>query len=273
MTESTPVQACQGQLTCQLPKIPHTTNTTNTTNTSPPPVVLLEICDLSVAYGAVVALENVNLCVNAGETVALIGSNGAGKTSLLRAISGLVAPMRGVISYGGQEITHKEPHQIVRLGVAHSPEGRQVLGQQSVLDNLMLGAYVRSDHQAVKRDLEHMFTLFPSLAKRRGQLAGTLSGGEQQMLAMGRALMLRPRLLLLDEPSLGLAPLVVAEIFKIILQLRETQVAILLVEQNAKLALETASRAYVLEAGQMRMEGQAATLLASEEIRQAYLGR
>ncbi len=237
-----------------------------------PPIPLLEIRELYVNYGGIQALQNINLTVNAGEVVTLIGANGAGKSTTLRAISRLINPRSGQIVYQGRDITRRPPHEVVRLGIAHSPEGRRVLARQTVLDNLELGAYTRSNSAEVKADLDRQFEIFPRLAERRLQLAGTLSGGEQQMLALARALMSRPKLLLLDEPSLGLAPAIVREIFSIIRDLRATGVTILLVEQNAKLALESGDRGYVLEAGRITLTGQAANLLNDDQVRKAYLG-
>lgn len=233
---------------------------------------ILEVKDLYVNYGAVQALQDLNLIIKTGEVVTLIGSNGAGKSTTLRAISRIIKSRSGQIIYNGKEITRNYAHAIVKLGIAHSPEGRRVLTKQTVLDNLILGAYCRHDRLAIKSDLELQFQQFPRLAERRNQLAGTLSGGEQQMLAIARALMSRPQLLLLDEPSLGLAPSIVREIFGIIKQLRNQGVTILLVEQNANLALQIADRGYVLEAGQITLSGRATDLLADERVRQAYLG-
>jgi branched-chain amino acid transport system ATP-binding protein len=233
---------------------------------------LLEIKNLSVKYGAVSALDNLNLIVNEGEIVTLIGANGAGKSTTLRTISRIVNARSGQIFYRGQEIAKLSPDRVVSLGIAHSPEGRRVLARQTVLTNLELGAYIRSDRLGIKSDLERQFIIFPRLGERRNQLAGTLSGGEQQMLAIARALMSRPKLLLLDEPSLGLAPQIVREIFSVIKQLNESGVTILLVEQNANLALQTADRGYVLEAGELILSGVASQLLDDERIRKAYLG-
>jgi branched-chain amino acid transport system ATP-binding protein len=233
---------------------------------------LLNIQGLRVNYGGIQALQAIDIVVCAGEIVTLIGANGAGKTTTLRAISRLVNPADGAITYGGRDITRLRPDQVVRLGIAQVPEGRHMLARQTVLDNLQLGAYTRSDRAAISADIEQQFQRFPLLAERRAQLAGTLSGGEQQMLAIARALMSRPRLLLLDEPSLGLAPLVVRAIFEIIRDLHAAGVTILLVEQNASLALQNADRGYVLEAGQITIEGVAADLLADERVRKAYLG-
>ncbi len=233
---------------------------------------MLEINDLSVNYGGIKALQQVSLRVETGEIVTLIGANGAGKTTTLKTISRLLTAKTGRIIYQGQDITHLPPHEIVKRGIAHSPEGRRILARQTVLTNLQLGAYTRSDRLGVPSDIEEQWQLFPRLSERREQLAGTLSGGEQQMLAIARALMSRPKLLLLDEPSLGLAPQIVREIFIIIRKLNESGVTILLVEQNANLALETANRGYVLEAGRLTIAGKAGDLLRDERVKQAYLG-
>ncbi|MCA2710407.1 MAG: ABC transporter ATP-binding protein [Microcystis sp. M015S2] len=233
---------------------------------------MLEINDLSVNYGGIKALQQVSLRVETGEIVTLIGANGAGKTTTLKTISRILTAKTGRIIYQGQDITHLPPHEIVKRGIAHSPEGRRILARQTVLTNLQLGAYTRSDRLGVKSDIEEQLQLFPRLSERREQLAGTLSGGEQQMLAIARALMSRPKLLLLDEPSLGLAPQIVREIFSIIRQLNESGVTILLVEQNAHLALETANRGYVLAAGRLTIAGEAGDLLRDERVKQAYLG-
>jgi branched-chain amino acid transport system ATP-binding protein len=233
---------------------------------------LLEIADLSVNYGGIHALEELSLVVHAGEVVTLIGANGAGKSTTLRSISRLLPVRRGHIVYGGQEIGRLRPDEVVRRGIAQVPEGRRMLARQSVLDNLLLGAYTRSDSGEIQADVEQQFQRFPVLAQRRRQLAGTLSGGEQQMLAIARALMSRPRLLLLDEPSLGLAPLVVRAIFGTIRELHAAGVTILLVEQNAHAALQLADRGYVLEAGRLAMSGPAASLLSDDRVRRAYLG-
>lgn len=233
---------------------------------------MLEIRNLSVNYGGIQALQGINLEVGAGEIVTLIGANGAGKTTTLRTISRLLSPRGGQIIYNGMDISRSQPHQVVKLGIAQSPEGRRVLSRQTVLTNLELGAYTRSDKFGVKADIEKQFQIFPRLGERRQQLAGTLSGGEQQMLAIARAVMSRPKLLLLDEPSLGLAPQIVREIFSVINNLRDSGVTILLVEQNANLALATADRGYVLEAGQIAIAGQASDLLQDDRVRKAYLG-
>ncbi len=233
---------------------------------------LLNIQGLHVNYGGIQALQDINIVVHVGEIVTLIGANGAGKTTTLRAISRVINPSSGAIVYAGRDITRLRADEVVRMGIAQVPEGRRILARQTVLDNLQLGAYTRSDHAAIAADIDQQFKRFPRLAERHAQLAGTLSGGEQQMLAIARALMSRPRLLLLDEPSLGLAPLVVRAIFQIIRDLHAAGVTILLVEQNASLALQNADRGYVLEAGQITIEGAAADLLADERVRKAYLG-
>lgn len=233
---------------------------------------MLELIDLSVNYGGIEALKDIHLTVSAGEIVTLIGSNGAGKTTTLKAISRLVKPIKGKIIYNGQDITKTAPHEVVRAGIAHSPEGRRILAQQTVLTNLELGAYVRGDRLGIRADLKKQFAIFPRLAERKHQIAGTLSGGEQQMLAIARALMSRPKLLLLDEPSLGLAPQIVKEIFQVIRQLLADGTTILLVEQNANLALECSDRGYVLEAGYLKISGKAQDLLKDERVKTAYLG-
>jgi branched-chain amino acid transport system ATP-binding protein len=233
---------------------------------------LLEINRMYVNYGGIQALQDISMVIRAGEVVTLIGANGAGKTTTLRTISRLLNPRSGTIAYDGREITKLRPDEVVRLGIAQSPEGRRMLARQSVLDNLRLGAFTRSNRAEINADIEQQFKRFPRLSERRHQLAGTLSGGEQQMLAIARALMSRPRLLLLDEPSLGLAPLIVREIFTIIRELQTAGVTILLVEQNASLALQNADRGYVLEAGCITIEGAAADLLKDEQVKKAYLG-
>ncbi|MDJ0735167.1 MAG: ABC transporter ATP-binding protein [Nostocaceae cyanobacterium] len=245
-------------------------NTDIQSNTQTYPI--LELKDLYVNYGGIQALKDINLIVNNGEVVTLIGANGAGKTTTLRAISKIVSPKSGEIIYSGRKITHRQPHEIVQLGIAHCPEGRRILTRQTVFDNLILGAYIRDDTAQIKADIQRQFELFPRLAQRRQQLAGTLSGGEQQMLAIARALMSKPKLLLLDEPSLGLAPAIVREIFTIIENLRSTGVTILLVEQNANLALQIADRGYVLEAGYITLTGIASDLITDERVKKAYLG-
>ena len=233
---------------------------------------ILEINALYVNYGGIRALENVSLVVYHGEVVTLIGANGAGKTTTLRAISRLITPRSGNILFEGRDIGRLRPDQVVRLGIAQSPEGRRMLTRLTVNDNLFLGAYTRTDQAQVKADMDRQYATFPRLAERRNQLAGTLSGGEQQMLAIARALMSRPRLLLLDEPSLGLAPLLVREIIEIVQKLHASGVTILLVEQNARLALQTADRGYVLEAGLISYSDTGANLLQDDRVRRAYLG-
>jgi branched-chain amino acid transport system ATP-binding protein len=228
--------------------------------------------DLDVYYGAVHALKGVSLTAAQGEIVTLIGANGAGKTTLLRSISGLVPPRAGRVLLEGREITRMPPHEIVGLGISHAPEGRLVFANLSVEDNLDLGAYRRKDRAGIRADMASMYQLFPRLLERRRQTAGTLSGGEQQMLAIGRALMSRPRLILLDEPSLGLAPLLVREIFRTIQEINQGGVTVLLVEQNAHMALSVAKRGYVLETGRVQLEDEASRLLANDEVRKAYLG-
>lgn len=234
--------------------------------------MLLEVNDLHVSYGAIRALKGVNCQVEEGEIVALIGANGAGKTTTLRTISGLIRPQNGVISYKGQAITKVPPHQIVNLGISQVPEGRHVFTRMTVLENLEMGAYIRKDKANVKKDIQNIFERFPRLLERKGQLAGTLSGGEQQMLAMGRALMSRPNVLLLDEPSMGLAPMLVQEIFSIIQEINKAGTTILLVEQNAHMALSIANRAYVLETGEVVLSGLAKELANNPEVKKAYLG-
>ena len=237
-----------------------------------PGAPLLAVENLTIRYGRVQALEQVSLEVHPGEVVTLIGANGAGKSTTLRSISRIVPIHRGRIAFDARDISGARPSDVVRMGIAQVPEGRRMLTRQSVVDNLLLGAYTRSDGGEIQADLERQFARFPRLAERRHQMAGTLSGGEQQMLAIARALMSRPRLLLLDEPSLGLAPLIVRAIFQIIRDLHEAGVTILLVEQNASLALQVADRAYVLEAGRLTISGPAAALLSDERVQRAYLG-
>jgi branched-chain amino acid transport system ATP-binding protein len=234
--------------------------------------MLLEVENIAVYYDSIQALKGVSLNVDAGELVTIVGSNGAGKTTALLTISGILHPRHGQIRFDGQDITRTQPHELVRRGISHCPEGRQIFTGLTVAENLMMGAYHRRDRVAAARDLEWVNTLFPILAQRRGQAAGTLSGGEQQMLAMARALMSRPKVLLLDEPSLGLAPLLVDRIFEVIQELRQAGVTILLVEQNAFQALRVADRAYVLETGHMKLEGPAHALATNEEVKKAYLG-
>jgi len=233
---------------------------------------LLAIRDLDVAYGAIQALRGVSLEVGDGEIVTLIGANGAGKTTLLRTISGLLTARRGSIRLGEAELTRLPAHRIVGLGVSQVPEGRIVFANLSVRDNLDLGAYLRRDRSQVRADLERVYTLFPRLKERERQRAGTLSGGEQQMLAIGRALMSRPRVLLMDEPSLGLAPILVREIFRTIAEISKQGMTILLVEQNAHMALGVADRGYVMQTGHIVLSDSRENLLRNEEVRSAYLG-
>jgi branched-chain amino acid transport system ATP-binding protein len=235
-------------------------------------MALLELDSLSVSYGAIRAVREVSLCVAEGEIVTLIGANGAGKSTTLKTVSRLVRPSAGRILFAGKELTRCMPDEVVREGIAHCPEGRLILVRQSVRDNLELGGYIRRDRAGVADDIRRMFRLFPRLEERSRQPAGTLSGGEQQMLAIARALMSRPRLLLLDEPSLGLAPLVVREIFAIIRELNREGMTILLVEQNARLAMQHSLRTYVMEAGQVTISGPSAELIDDQRVRQAYLG-
>jgi branched-chain amino acid transport system ATP-binding protein len=232
---------------------------------------VLELEDLRVAYGEILALRGITLHVGEGEIVALLGNNGAGKTTTLKTISGLLRPARGAIRLAGESLAGVPPHAIAARGVAHVPEGRRIFARLPVEDNLGLGAYTRRG-RGLAEDLDRVFTLFPRLRERRDQLAGTLSGGEQQMLAIARGLMLRPRILLLDEPSMGLAPLVVEQIFETIREINRGGTTVLLVEQNAFMALEVAARAYVLEQGAIALEGSAQDLRADEGVRKAYLG-
>ncbi|WHY00658.1 ABC transporter ATP-binding protein [Neobacillus sp. DY30] len=233
---------------------------------------MLKIEDINVYYGNIHALKGVSLDINEGEIVTLIGANGAGKSTLLKTISGLLKPKNGSILFEGQSISGKVAQAIVKQGLSHVPEGRRVFANMSVEENLELGAYLRKDKQGIKEDFEKVYNLFPRLLERRKQLSGTLSGGEQQMLAMGRALMARPKLLLLDEPSMGLAPLLVKTIFRIIEEINKTGTTILLVEQNANMALSIADRAYVIETGKIVISGSSDELNQSDQIRMAYLG-
>ncbi len=233
---------------------------------------MLTLDNVQVSYGAIRALQNVSLQINAGEIVTLIGANGAGKSTTLRAISGLVPANAGRIVMEGKDITLLPADKIVKLGIGHSPEGRRVFANMTVRENLELGAYTRSDRAGIKQDFDRALSLFPRLQERIGQNAGTLSGGEQQMLAMGRALMARPKLLLLDEPSLGLAPFLVRDIFQIIRDINAQGTTVLLVEQNAHMALGVAHRGYVLETGSIVMADEAKALLANDAVKKAYLG-
>lgn len=237
---------------------------------------MLKVQGISTFYGHIHALKDVSLEVQVGEIVSLIGANGAGKTTLLNSISGIVPPSQGQVLLNGQDITRLSPEAIVGQGISQVPERRQVFGSLSVYDNLLLGAYLRlrrGERKAVNQDIDYVYSLFPRLEERQKQMAGTLSGGEQQMLAMGRGLMARPKVLLMDEPSLGLAPILVQEIFHVTQQLKEANTTILLVEQNARAALEISDRGYVLETGYVVLSGTAQELITNEEVQQAYLGR
>ena len=235
-------------------------------------MAMLEVKDLQVFYGMIQAIKGISFEVNEGETVALIGANGAGKTTTLHTITGLLSPKKGSVVFEGKEITKVPAHKIVSLGMAHVPEGRRVFAQLSVYQNLKMGAYTRKDKAEIDEMLETVYKRFPRLKERQNQMAGTLSGGEQQMLAMGRALMSKPKIVLLDEPSMGLSPILVNEIFYIIQSLNKAGTTVLLVEQNAKKALSIADRAYVLETGRIVQSGDAQVLLNDESIKKAYLG-
>ena len=234
--------------------------------------IMLKIDNIHVYYGAIHALKGVSLEVKAGEIVTLIGANGAGKSTTLRTVSGLLAPKSGSISFLGENIAGMPAHEIVKRGISQVPEGRRIFAEMSVQENLEMGAFTRKDKAGVEKDFEIVYNRFPRLKERRKQQAGTLSGGEQQMLAMGRALMSRPKLLLLDEPSMGLAPLLIKEIFSIIEDINREGTTVLLVEQNANMALSIAHRAYVMETGRITLQGAAKELAASEDVRKAYLG-
>ncbi len=235
-------------------------------------MALLEVKDLSVYYGVIQALKNVSFEVNQGEIIALIGANGAGKTTILHTVSGLLKAKSGSITFDGADLLKTPAHKIVSMGMAHVPEGRRIFQQLTVAENLMMGAFTRKDKAEIAQTLETVYEHFPRLLEREKQIAGTLSGGEQQMLAMGRALMSKPTIMLMDEPSMGLSPLYVSEIFSIIREINKAGTTVLLVEQNAKMALEIANRAYVLETGAVRMSGDAHELADNEEVRKAYLG-
>ncbi len=236
-------------------------------------MALLEVSNLNVYYGNIHALKGIDLVVNEGEIVSLIGANGAGKTTTLQTISGLLRSKAGTVTFNGKDITKERAHNIVRLGIAQVPEGRRVFSNLSVSDNVRLGAFtIRDSHENLKADRKNFYDVFPRMRERKKQIAGTLSGGEQQMLAMGRALMSRPKLLVLDEPSMGLSPLFVKEIFNTIKKLNEQGTTILLVEQNAKMALKISDRAYVLETGRISIEGDAKKLAENSRVKQAYLG-
>ena len=232
----------------------------------------MEVKDLQVYYGVIQALKGISFHVNQGEVIALIGANGAGKTTTLQTLTGILSPKSGSIVFEGKDLTRTPAHKIVEMGMAHVPEGRRVFADMSVYENLLLGAYTRKDKAEIAESLASVYKRFPRLEERKGQRAGTLSGGEQQMLAMGRALMSRPRIILMDEPSMGLSPIFVNEIFDIIREVSESGTTVLLVEQNAKKALSIADRAYVLETGSITMDGKAEDLLNDEAVQKAYLG-
>jgi branched-chain amino acid transport system ATP-binding protein len=234
--------------------------------------VLLELDDVHTYYGRIEAVKGVSITVNEGEIVTLIGANGAGKSTTLRSIQGINRPKRGRIRFRGDDIVGRRPHDIVKLGISQSPEGRRLFPRMSVRENLEMGAFQRTDKAGIEQDIDRVYTLFPRLQERRGQNAGTLSGGEQQMCAIGRALMARPKLLMLDEPSLGLAPILVEKIFEIVREINEQGTSILLVEQNALIALDVAHRGYVLETGRVALADEAAKLRQNEQVRKAYLG-
>jgi branched-chain amino acid transport system ATP-binding protein len=234
--------------------------------------VILEVEDIHTFYGSIEALKGISIEVREGEIVTLIGANGAGKSTTLRSINGLNHPRNGRIRFQGDDITNAPPHQVVKMGISQSPEGRRLFPRMSVFENLEMGAFQREDRSRIQEDLERVYTLFPRLAERRSQHAGTMSGGEQQMCAIGRALMARPKLLMLDEPSMGLAPIFVERIFEIVKEINEQGTPILLVEQNALMALDVAERGYVLETGRVALTGSAAALRQDEKVRKTYLG-
>jgi branched-chain amino acid transport system ATP-binding protein len=238
----------------------------------PPGTLVLEVEDIHTFYGSIEALKGISLEVGEGEIVTLIGANGAGKSTTLRSINGLNHPREGRIKFQGEDITERPAHEIVKMGISQSPEGRRVFSRMSVLENLQMGAYQRQNKGEIREDLERVYSLFPRLQERKGQKAGTLSGGEQQMVAIGRALMARPKLLLLDEPSMGLAPIFVEKIFEIVKEINEQGTPILLVEQNALLALDVAKRGYVLETGHVALADSAKALRENEQVRKTYLG-
>lgn len=235
-------------------------------------MAMLEIRDLSVYYGVIQALKGISFDVNEGEVIALIGANGAGKTTTLHTLTGILPAKTGSIKFNGVELTKTPAHKIVKMGIAHVPEGRRIFQQLTVLDNLRLGAFTRNDKDGIAEDMQKIYKRFPRLEERKSQIAGTLSGGEQQMLAMGRALMSRPKIVVMDEPSMGLSPILVSEIFDIIESIRKDGTTVLLVEQNAKKALSIADRAYVLETGRITLSGKASDLISDEKVRKAYLG-
>jgi branched-chain amino acid transport system ATP-binding protein len=234
--------------------------------------VILELGDVHTYYGAIHALKGISLEVREGEIVTMIGANGAGKSTTLRSINGLNHPRKGTISFQGKDITQAAPHDIVKMGIAQSPEGRKLFPRMSVVENLEMGAFQRDDRKEIREDMDRVFTLFPRLAERKSQKAGTMSGGEQQMCAIGRALMARPKLLLLDEPSMGLAPVLVERIFETLIEINQQGTPILLVEQNALMALDIAQRGYVLETGRVALADNAKSLRENEQVRKTYLG-
>lgn len=235
-------------------------------------MAMLEINDLHVNYGMIAALKGISFEVNEGEVISLIGANGAGKTTTLHTITGLIPAKSGSITFNGMELTKTPAHKIVEMGIAHVPEGRRIFQNLTVLDNLKLGAFTRKDKENIPKDIQDIYERFPRLAERKNQIAGTLSGGEQQMLAMGRALMSRPKIVVMDEPSMGLSPILVSTIFKIIEDIRKSGTTVLLVEQNAKKALAISDRAYVLETGKIVLSGKASDLINDESVKKAYLG-
>ncbi|MFR9147121.1 MAG: ABC transporter ATP-binding protein [Mediterraneibacter sp.] len=235
-------------------------------------MAMLEVKDLEVYYGVIQAIKGVSFHVEKGEVIALIGANGAGKTTILHTVTGLISPKKGSVIFEGKDITKVPAHKIVSMGMAHVPEGRRVFAELSVYENLKMGAYTRTDKAEIEDSLKNVYKRFPRLEERKNQMAGTLSGGEQQMLAMGRALMSKPGIILMDEPSMGLSPILVNEIFDIIRSVSESGTTVLLVEQNAKKALSIADRAYVLETGNITLEGNAKDLLEDDSIKKAYLG-
>lgn len=235
-------------------------------------MAMLEVKDLEVYYGVIQAIKGISFHVDKGEVIALIGANGAGKTTTLHTVTGLISPKKGHVLFEGKDITKVPAHKIVSMGMAHVPEGRRVFAELSVYENLKMGAYTRKDKSEIEESLKNVYKRFPRLEERKNQMAGTLSGGEQQMLAMGRALMSRPKIILMDEPSMGLSPIMVNEIFDIIRSVSESGTTVLLVEQNAKKALSIADRAYVLETGKIVLEGKAKDLLEDDSIKKAYLG-
>lgn len=233
---------------------------------------MLQVNDLFVSYGVINAIKGISFSVNKGEIIALIGANGAGKTTILHTVTGLIAPQSGKILFEGNDITKTPAHKIVSMGMAHVPEGRRIFQELTVYENLKLGAYTLNDKKTIEKNLKYVYEHFPRLKERKKQIAGTLSGGEQQMLAMGRALMSNPKIILMDEPSMGLSPILVSEIFRIIKEVSDDGTTVLLVEQNAKKALSVADRAYVLETGKIVLSGDAGELIHNEEIKKAYLG-